>query len=102
MFQNREVVRTGLKIRLIERDDNSIVADIIRLVMTEFHAVGLGYSSNDSEIDDMYTAYAPDRSAFYVVELNGQMLGCGGFVVATGGLVSCVKCISALNYGVWG
>lgn len=73
-----------LYIRLIEEADNIVVADIIRLVMTEFQAVGCGYSINDSEVDDMYSAYAPSRAAFYVVELGGQILGCGGFGPLTG------------------
>lgn len=47
---NQDKSRTGLKIRLIERDDNAVVADIIRLVMTEFRAVGGGYSISDSEV----------------------------------------------------
>ena len=76
--------KANLKIRLIEKNDNTVIADIIRLVMTEFQAVGCGYSINDSEVDDMYTAYAPERSAFYVVELDDQILGCGGFGPLTG------------------
>jgi len=76
---NSRKAKPGLKIRLIKTDDNAVVADIIRLVMTEFQAVGYGYSSSDSEVDDMYTAYAPQGSAFYVVELDGRVLGCGGF-----------------------
>ena len=74
----------GLNIRPIESADNTVVAEIIRLVMTEFEAVGCGYSINDSEVDDMFSAYAPDRSAFYVVELDDQILGCGGFAPLTG------------------
>lgn len=81
---NQTKRKTSLKIRPIEKKDNAVIADIIRLVMTEFKAVGCGYSINDSEVDDMYTAYAPERSAFYVVELNGQVLGCGGFGSLTG------------------
>ncbi len=77
--------RPGLQIRLIEKDDNAEVADIIRLVMTEFQAVGRGYSINDSEIDDMYTAYAAEGFEFYVVVLNGKVRGCGGFAPLTGG-----------------
>lgn len=76
---NQNKLKTKIDIRLIEKKDNAAIADIIRLVMTEFKAVGCGYSINDSEVDDMYTAYAPDRFAFYVVELNGRILGCGGF-----------------------
>ena len=76
--------KAKLQIRLIEKKDNAVVTDIIRLVMTEFEAVGCGFSINDSEVDDMHSAYAPERSAFYVVELDGRVLGCGGFGPLTG------------------
>ena len=81
---NQDEQKHGLNIRLIESADNAVVAELIRLVMTEFKAVGCGYSINDSEVDDMFSAYAPDRSAFYVVELDGRILGCGGFAPLTG------------------
>ena len=81
---NQSIRKAKLNIRLIEKSDNAVIAEIIRLVMTEFKAVGCGYSINDSEVDDMYTAYAPERSAFYVVELKGLILGYGGFAPLTG------------------
>ncbi len=81
---NQSKRKPKLNIRLIEKSDNAVIAEIIRLVMTEFKAVGCGYSINDSEVDDMYTAYAPERSAFYVIELNKRILGCGGFAPLTG------------------
>ncbi len=74
----------GLQIRLIEAQDNAEVADIIRLVMTEFKAVGCGYSINDAEIDDMHLAYTAEGSEFYVVVLDGKVRGCGGFAPLTG------------------
>lgn len=76
---------TQANIRLIESKDNAAVADIIRLVMIEFEAVGLGYSINDAEVDDMYSAYTSPGAEFYVVELNGQVHGCGGFAPLSGG-----------------
>lgn len=76
--------KANLKIRLIEEADNAVVADIIRLVMTEFQAVGCGFSITDAEVDDMYAAYTPGRAAFFVVELDGKVLGCGGFGPLTG------------------
>jgi putative acetyltransferase len=82
MNQSRR--KSNIGIRLIEKRDNAATAEIIRLVMTEFKAVGCGYSINDSEVEDMYTAYMPERYAFYVVELNGRVLGCGGFGPLTG------------------
>ncbi len=82
---NQSTGRAGLITRLIKEGDNTAVADIIRLVMTEFEAVGHGFSINDAEIDDMYGAYSPRGSDFYVVELDGVVLGCGGFGPLTGG-----------------
>jgi len=82
MNQSRR--KSNIGVRLIEKRDNAAIAEIIRLVMTEFKAVGCGYSINDSEVEDMYTAYMPERYAFYVVELNGRVLGCGGFGPLTG------------------
>lgn len=75
----RKIYKSSLRIRNIEKEDNARIAEIIRLVMTEFEAVGYGFSINDSEVDDMYAAYAPERAAFYVVELGGKIQGCGGF-----------------------
>jgi putative acetyltransferase len=77
--------KKSLHIRPMEKRDRTVVTDIIRLVMTEFGAVGCGYSINDSEVDDMYAAYASIGSEFYVVELNDMVLGCGGFGPLTGG-----------------
>jgi putative acetyltransferase len=82
---NQSTSNSELQIRLIEPDDNAGVAEIIRLVMTEFKAVGCGYSINDAEVDDMHGAYAPQGSEFYVVVLDGMVRGCGGFAPLNGG-----------------
>lgn len=82
---NQDKGRASLQIRPIKKDDNTVVADIIRLVMTEFRAIGCGFSINDSEVDDMYCAYTQKGSAFYVVELDSRVIGCGGFGPLTGG-----------------
>jgi putative acetyltransferase len=81
--QDRGSAKPG--IRPIEKRDNAVVADITRLVMSEFQAIGCGYSSNDAEVDDMFGAYSTEDSAFYVVELAGRVLGCGGFGPLQGG-----------------
>jgi len=83
MSQN--TIETGPKIRLIEKKDNAMVAEIIRSVMTEFKAVGQGFSITDTEVDDMHGAYQSKGSAFYVVELHDRVLGCGGFAPLSGG-----------------
>ena len=46
--------------------------------MTEFGAVGCGFSINDPEVDDMYGAYQGPKAIMYVIEEDGVILGCGG------------------------
>jgi len=71
--------------RPIHPDDNATVAHIIRTVMTEFGCVGEGYSINDPEVDDMAGAYAKTGSVFLVLEIEGEIVGCGGIAPLAGG-----------------
>jgi len=71
--------------RLIRPEDNPQVAKIIRQVMTEYGAVGEGYSIMDPEVDQMYESYNEERSAFYVIEQQGTIYGCGGIGPLAGG-----------------
>jgi putative acetyltransferase len=73
------------RIRPIRRGDDPAVARLIRDVMTEHGAVGCGFSIEDPEVDAMYEAYQAPRSAFYVIEGDGQVLGCGGMAPLAGG-----------------
>ncbi len=54
------------------------MGEIIREVMTEFGAVGEGYSIEDPEVDDMFGSYSIDRAAFFVAERDGETLGGAG------------------------
>lgn len=72
-------------IRPIRASDNAAVASIIRTVMTEFGAVGCNFSISDPEVDAMYQAYPTPASAFFVVEAEGVVLGCGGMGPLTAG-----------------
>ncbi|MGH7657566.1 MAG: GNAT family N-acetyltransferase, partial [Gemmatimonadales bacterium] len=51
---------------------------IIRGVMTEFGAVGPGYSINDAEVDTMFQSYCGERAAYFVVDDGGEIIGGGG------------------------
>lgn len=54
------------------------MASAIRDVMTEFGAVGEGYSIQDPEVDLMFETYQQPGHAFFVVELAGEVQGGGG------------------------
>jgi putative acetyltransferase len=76
--------------RLIQKQDNAQVARVIREVMTEFQAIGEGYSIGDAEVDDMYGNYRDKRSCYYVIALDGKVVGGGGIgPLAGGGKITC-------------
>ena len=72
-------------IRPIRARDDADVAAIIRQVMTEFGAVGCNFSISDPEVDSMHAAYPAPAAAFFVVERDGRVLGCGGMGPLQGG-----------------
>ncbi len=72
-------------LRPIKVADNPAVARIIGQVMAEFGVSGCGYSSEDAEIDDMASAYAQKRAAYFVVCRSSQIMGCGGMGPLNGG-----------------
>ncbi|MEQ8762756.1 MAG: GNAT family N-acetyltransferase [Planctomycetota bacterium] len=75
----------GFEIRRISADDDPMVARIIRDVMTEFDAVGPGYSFVDPEVDAMSKHYAGPGSAFFVAETDDGVVGCAGIARLVGG-----------------
>ena len=78
-------LQSNYTIRSIQKRDNDQVARLIRTVMTEFRAVGDGYSIGDPEVDDMYGNYRNKRSCYYVVTSGDQVVGCGGLGPLDGG-----------------
>ena len=73
------------QIRPIEVRDDAAVAAIIRRVMPEFGADGPGFAIHDAEVDTMSLAYAKPRSAYFVVESDGVVIGGGGVAPLDGG-----------------
>jgi len=71
-------------IRPVAPADSPAIANIIRTVMPEFGASGPGFAIHDPEVNDMAAAYAQGGSAYFVVELAGQVCGGGGVAALTG------------------
>ncbi len=72
-------------VRPISTSDDLRIAAIIRTVMPEFGADGPGFAIHDAEVDHMSVAYAAPRSAYFVVEVDGIVLGGGGIAPLAGG-----------------
>ncbi|WP_374163948.1 GNAT family N-acetyltransferase [Arcticibacter sp. MXS-1] len=74
-------------IRTTEAKDNREIAAIIRLVLKEFGANKPGTVYFDPTTDDLYSLFSTPRSAYYVIESDGKLLGgCG--IYPTEGLPS--------------
>ena len=73
------------EIRPIRSADDPVIARIIREVMTEYGAVGEGYSIVDPEVDGMTAAYDGEDAAYFVAVLDGTVVGGAGIGPLVGG-----------------
>jgi putative acetyltransferase len=72
-------------IRPLSKADNSDVADLIRDVSAEYGLTAdKGYSVSDPTLDDLYSVYDQQNSAYWVIEHNGKIVGGGGFSPLSG------------------
>jgi putative acetyltransferase len=71
-------------IRPIRPDDDPAIAAIIGKVMPEFGAGGAGFAIHDPEVAHMSQAYQGGGAAYFVVELNGTVMGGAGIAALEG------------------
>jgi putative acetyltransferase len=65
-------------IRKIEQKDNTAVAELIRAVFDELNIPKVGTAYEDVYLDFMFEEYSKDKSAYFVVEHNGKVVGSAG------------------------
>lgn len=65
-------------IRKIEKKDNQAVAQLIRAVFDELNIPKVGTAYADPYLDLMFKEYRKPKSAYFVVENNGKIIGCAG------------------------
>jgi putative acetyltransferase len=71
-------------IRPIEPKDNAAVAAIVRKVLTEFKANKPGTAFYDNELEHLSAVFRQPGSAYWVVEMEGMVHGCGGIYPTQG------------------
>jgi putative acetyltransferase len=67
-----------IKYREIQAEDNERVKNIIRTSLTEFDGNRPGTAYYDDDVLNMYEAYLPERSVYFVAEVDGKVVGGGG------------------------
>ena len=71
---------TNIVYRRIEQKDNRTIAELIRTVFREFKIDMPGTVYTDPTTDDLYSLFQTPRSAYWIAEENGVILGgCGIF-----------------------
>ena len=75
-----------LLVRPITADDNAAIAHVIREVSAEHGLTAdKGYTVSDPNLDALFQLYSQPRSAYWVVEIDGQIAGGGGVAPLQGG-----------------
>lgn len=65
-------------IRMLEKKDNQRIAHIIRSVLSEFKANKPGTVYYDPTTDDLFTLFQTPCSAYFVAEMNDEIVGGAG------------------------
>jgi len=65
-------------IREIKPEDNSQIESVIKAVFPEFGLPLVGTAYEDKETPQMYESYQGDHEVYFVLEVDGEVLGGGG------------------------
>ncbi len=65
-------------IRPILKKDNSHIARVIRKVLVDMGVPKIGTAYADKTLDTMFEAYQKPRSIYFVIEVDGKIMGGGG------------------------
>ena len=68
----------GVIIRKVIKEDNVLLAKLIRNVFNEFNAPEKGTVYSDPTTDDLYTLFQNPQAVLWVAEINDEVLGCCG------------------------
>ena len=67
-----------MTLRTIQNKDNKELAGLLRSVLVEMGVPKTGTAYEDPELDHMYEAYQDPKSAYFVIELDGKLVGAAG------------------------
>ena len=65
-------------IREIKKEDNANVARVVRKVLVDLGVPKVGTAYADKALDHMYENYDRPKATYFVVEEEGQIIGCAG------------------------
>lgn len=100
------ITSVAATLRRISADDNAAIANVIRQVSAEHGLTAdKGYTVADPNLDELFQVYSQPGAAYWVVELNGEVVGGGGVAplgVANRTFANCKRCTSSQARAVRG
>ncbi len=72
-----EAVGTAI-IREITKEDNTKIASVVRKVLLDLGVPKVGTAYADTALDHMFENYDIPKATYFVVELDGEIIGCAG------------------------
>jgi putative acetyltransferase len=82
-----------ITIREIRKEDNAVLAEIIREVFEEHGAPRTGTVYSDPTTDNLFELFQIEKSMIFVAELNDEILGCCGIFPTTGLDAGCAELV---------
>ena len=80
-------------VRAIKKEDNPEIAAIIRAVLTEFKANKPGTVYYDPTTDDLYHLFSKELSAYWVLTVDGKIVGGSGIFLTDGLPAGCCELV---------
>ncbi len=73
-----------ISIREVREEDNAALGAVIRQVLIDIGVPKVGTAYADLELDFMFQAYQKERSAYFIIEEDGLVLGGAGIAPLSG------------------
>lgn len=74
----------NIVIREISTEDNEQMVEVIRNVLVELGAPKVGTAYEDTSLDKMTETYSAERSVYFVIEKEGEIVGGAGIAPLAG------------------
>jgi putative acetyltransferase len=82
-----------LLIRPIKKEDNEIIASLIRGVLTEFGANRPGTVFTDKTTDNLHELFEDEKARYFIAEVNGEIVGGSGIYPTQGLPEGCTELV---------
>jgi len=91
MYTNHHTYMHNYLIRKIRREDNAVLASIIRHAFEEFEVDTAGTVYEDPTTDDLYTLFDRNDAVCWIAVADDQVVGCAGIYPTEGLPAGCCE-----------